>query len=150
MPAGAVVRLAVGSANRDERVFSEPDRFRPDRPDLHRGKELRSAQISGGRSGHLSFGAGAHFCIGYELARVESIALSRALLSRLKALHFADLQQVGQGAYAVVYKVRRMEGGARGGGERRGAHAIRSNRRFFFSIRRPDKANQRTPPPPFP
>lgn len=83
VPKGSVIRLAVGSANRDERVFSDPDRFWPDRPDLHRGKELRSAQMSDGRAGHLSFGAGAHFCIGYELARVESIAVSRALLARL-------------------------------------------------------------------
>lgn len=83
IPANAVIRLAVGSANRDERVFSEPDRFWPDRPDLHRGKELRSAQMTDGRAGHLAFGAGAHFCIGYEFARIESIAISRALLARL-------------------------------------------------------------------
>ena len=84
IPAGSVVRLNVGSANRDDRVFIEPDRFWPDRPDLHRGRELRSAQRSEeGRTGHLAFGAGAHFCIGYELARFETIAVSRALLERL-------------------------------------------------------------------
>lgn len=84
IPVGSVVRLAVGSANRDERVFTDPDRFWPDRPDLHRGRELRSAQLGqDGEAGHLAFGAGAHFCIGYELARLETIAVSRALLKRL-------------------------------------------------------------------
>lgn len=84
IPAGSVVRLNVGSANRDERVFADPDRFWPDRPDLHRGRELRSAQLGeDGRSGHLAFGAGAHFCIGYELARFETIAVSRSLLEHL-------------------------------------------------------------------
>jgi cytochrome P450 len=83
IPAGSVVRLAVGSANRDERVFVEPERFWPDRPDLHLGKELRGAPTIDGRSGHLAFGAGAHFCIGYELARYETLAASRVLLDRL-------------------------------------------------------------------
>lgn len=32
---------------------------------------------------------------------------ARALLSRLKTLHFDDLEEVGKGSYAVVYKVRR-------------------------------------------
>ncbi len=83
IPPSAVVRLAVGSGNRDERVFREPDRFWPDRPDLHRGKELRGAPTIDGRGAHLAFGAGAHFCIGYELARFETLAVSRALLDRL-------------------------------------------------------------------
>jgi len=41
---------------------------------------------------------------------------ARALLSRLKALHFSDLVEVGKGSYAVVYKVRERAGsGWRGG-----------------------------------
>ena len=31
---------------------------------------------------------------------------AKALLSRLKTLHFDDLEEVGKGSYAVVYKVR--------------------------------------------
>jgi cytochrome P450 len=83
IPAGSVLRLAVGSANRDERVFADPDRFWPDRPDLHRGKELRAAPSGDGWASHIAFGAGAHFCIGYELARMETVAASRSLLARL-------------------------------------------------------------------
>jgi hypothetical protein len=52
---GERVVLLVGAANRDERVFPEPDRF-----DL-----LRDTSSS------LSFGQGVHFCLGASLARLE-------------------------------------------------------------------------------
>ncbi|RIL03062.1 MAG: cytochrome P450 [Proteobacteria bacterium] len=54
--AGDKVVLLVGSANRDERVFPEPDRY-----DL-----LRDTSAS------LSFGQGVHFCLGASLARLEA------------------------------------------------------------------------------
>jgi hypothetical protein len=56
MKRGQKVLLLIGSANRDERVFPEPDRF-----DLHRDT-----------SQHLSFGRGTHFCLGAALARLET------------------------------------------------------------------------------
>jgi cytochrome P450 len=49
LPAGAVMRLATASANLDERVFTDPNRFWPDRPDLRLGKELRSGATVDGR-----------------------------------------------------------------------------------------------------
>jgi len=55
VPAGSKVLLLTGSAGRDERVFPNPDRF-----DVRR--EPRP---------HLTFGHGAHFCIGAALARLE-------------------------------------------------------------------------------
>ncbi|GGO77459.1 cytochrome P450 [Nocardioides deserti] len=58
-PAGSKLLLLLGSANRDERVFSEPTVF-----DLHRDKAELS-QI-------LSFGGGRHFCLGANLARLEA------------------------------------------------------------------------------
>jgi cytochrome P450 len=61
---GQKVLLLIGSANRDERVFPEPDRF-----DLHRDT-----------SQHLSFGRGTHFCLGAALARLEArVALEEVL-----------------------------------------------------------------------
>ena len=54
--AGERVALLIGSANRDERVWEDPERF-----DLH-----RSTNAS------LSFGQGAHFCLGAALARLEA------------------------------------------------------------------------------
>jgi cytochrome P450 len=56
LPAGSVVALLLGSANRDERVFDAPDRFDPER-------DTRA---------HLGFGFGPHFCLGSALARLEA------------------------------------------------------------------------------
>src|SRR3954453_13629245 len=64
IPAGARVQLVWGSANRDEREFAAPDELRFDREP--------------GR--HLSFGHGAHFCLGANLARLEARAAFLAFL----------------------------------------------------------------------
>ena len=64
IPTGSRVLLLTGSAGRDERVFADPDRF-----DVHRPVTR-----------HLSFGHGAHFCIGAALARLEgTIAIEETL-----------------------------------------------------------------------
>jgi len=64
-PAGSVMILLHGAANRDERMFAEPDRF-----DIHRAN---------GKS-HLAFGHGIHFCLGAHLARLEArVALEEVL-----------------------------------------------------------------------
>jgi cytochrome P450 len=58
IPAGDRVVLLVGSANRDPRVFRDPDRY-----DLSRPEPL--PQLA-------SFGFGRHFCMGASLARLEA------------------------------------------------------------------------------
>jgi cytochrome P450 len=64
IPQGSKVILLNGAANRDERHFADPERF-----DVRRTIDR-----------HLSFGYGAHFCIGAALARLESrIALQETL-----------------------------------------------------------------------
>lgn len=65
IPEGDVVLALIASANRDERHYTEPDRF-----DLHRGQP------------GLSFGYGVHYCIGALLARMEARCGLEALLSR--------------------------------------------------------------------
>lgn len=56
MEAGQRVYLFVGAANRDHRVFEDPDRF-----DIHRGNARK----------HVNFGFGIHLCLGARLARME-------------------------------------------------------------------------------
>jgi len=65
--AGDRVLLLVGAANRDERVFADPDRF-----DIGRD----TAQ-------HLAFGKGTHFCLGASLARLETRIALEAVMTHL-------------------------------------------------------------------
>jgi cytochrome P450 len=74
IPAGDRVLLLVGSANRDERAFDQPDRY-----DLAR---FAPPERGGpGEPGQLaSFGFGRHFCLGASLARLEArVALEEAV-----------------------------------------------------------------------
>lgn len=67
IPKGATVVPLLGSANRDERQFPEPDRF-----DVER--RPRS---------HLAFGFGHHFCLGSSLARLEARGALEVLVPEL-------------------------------------------------------------------
>jgi pulcherriminic acid synthase len=84
IPTGARVRVCVASANSDETVFGGPRRFDLHRPDLWLRLEKRmGTHGDDGRTGHLGFGIGKHFCLGYELARTESVMGSRRLLEAM-------------------------------------------------------------------
>lgn len=67
IPAGSSVTACLGSANRDERRYADPDRF-----DLSREGPP-----------HLAFGGGQHFCLGAHLGRLETSVAMRAILDRL-------------------------------------------------------------------
>ncbi len=71
---GDWVLLSYQSANRDERVFTDPFTFDVTRPDADR---------------HLGFGFGRHYCLGAHLARLEIRAIFRELLSRLDTIELA-------------------------------------------------------------
>lgn len=88
IPAGAYVHLSLYGANRDERVFRDPDRFDLFREDLHFGRELRSGYLQDGRASHVGFGLGAHFCVGYQLARAESVIGTRMLMQVIRNPRF--------------------------------------------------------------
>src|SRR6266480_1129160 len=65
--AGDKVLLCYASANRDEAVFADPDRF----------------DITRDPNPHISFGDGTHFCLGANLARLQTRVLLTELLTRL-------------------------------------------------------------------
>ncbi|MGW5437206.1 cytochrome P450 [Nocardia asteroides] len=67
LPAGSHLLLLWGAANRDPAMFDDPDTVNLAR---RRGR------------GHAAFGAGAHFCIGSALARLEATAALTLLLDR--------------------------------------------------------------------
>lgn len=65
--AGEMLFVCLGSANRDETQYADPDRF-----DMHRRAE-----------DHVAFGFGPHFCAGSHLARMEASVALNALFDRL-------------------------------------------------------------------
>jgi cytochrome P450 len=75
LPRGAKVALLFGSANRDPRVFLEPDAF-----DVNRANAAE----------HIGFGGGIHVCIGAPLARIELDAALSALVERAPGLALAE------------------------------------------------------------
>jgi cytochrome P450 len=66
VPEGSVMLLLNGAANRDERHWTDPDRF-----DVHRDEGT-----------HLAFGYGLHFCLGAALARLEGRVALEEILRR--------------------------------------------------------------------
>jgi cytochrome P450 len=98
--AGSTMLLLNGSANRDERHWSDPDRFDVRRDD----------------GPHLSFGYGLHFCLGAALARLEGRVALEEILRRwpawevdLDAGKMAHTASVRGWGYLPVHPRRRSE-----------------------------------------
>jgi cytochrome P450 len=89
LEAGSRLLLLWGAANRDPRHFDDPAEFRLDRAEA---------------KGHISFGKGAHFCIGAALARLEARIVIEQLLDRTSAI-----DAVGVGRWLPSLLVRRLE-----------------------------------------
>ncbi|OBF25872.1 cytochrome [Mycobacterium sp. ACS1612] len=73
IPKGAVIDVAIGSANRDERRWERSEEF-----DIFRK-----------RLPHISFAAGEHTCMGLHLARMETRVALEGLLTRLSDIRLA-------------------------------------------------------------
>jgi cytochrome P450 len=74
VPKGVSLVCAIGSANRDESRYTDPDQW-----DLDRDEPP-----------HIAFGTGRHQCLGMHLARMELRIGLGALLDRLTGLRLAD------------------------------------------------------------
>ncbi|ORB84224.1 cytochrome [Mycobacterium kansasii] len=79
IPEGDVVLLLLGSAHRDERVFDWPDEYLI-------GREIGSRL--------LSFGSGAHFCLGAHLARMEARVALTELFKRIRGYEVDEANAV--------------------------------------------------------
>jgi cytochrome P450 PksS len=73
IPRGALVLVAIVSANADERRFPEPERL----------------DVARGENRHLSFGLGSHYCLGAPLARLEGRIAIEGLIHRFPNLRLA-------------------------------------------------------------
>jgi cytochrome P450 len=91
IPRGTTMVCSMAAANRDERVFDDPEEMDLSRSPNH----------------HLSFGAGPHSCLGQALARTELRTVLEVLLRRLPTLELAVAPE----------ELRRIEGLAVGGVE---------------------------------
>ncbi|KAA1250932.1 cytochrome P450 [Mycobacterium simiae] len=89
LPADSHLLLLWGAANRDPAQFETPGAFRLDRA---RG------------NGHISFGKGAHFCVGAALARLEARIVLRLLVDRTSIIEATDV-----GRWLPSILVRRLE-----------------------------------------
>ena len=85
--AGDTVGLFYPSANRDEAVFDDPYRF----------------DITRSVNPHLTFGFGAHFCLGTNLARAELIASLEALQPHLPRLELCGTPTRLQQSHVIGY-----------------------------------------------
>ena len=74
IPEGDKLLLLYPSANRDEDVFEEPQRF----------------DVTRSPNDHIAFGFGTHFCLGNQLARLELRVMLERLLDRMPDIHRDD------------------------------------------------------------
>ncbi|MGW7257656.1 cytochrome P450 family protein [Streptomyces sp. NPDC054834] len=77
IPKGALVQIALSSANRDPRKFDAPDEFDVMRP-------------GNAQDAHLGFGHGNHYCLGAPLARLETQLALTGLFDRFPRMTPAD------------------------------------------------------------
>jgi cytochrome P450 len=92
IPAGALVHVVLGSANRDPRKFPDPDGFDLDREN---------------KEDHMAFGGGPHFCPGSAIGRLFVGKAFRALYPHLDRLSLdpddPPRLRTRQGSYGIAH-----------------------------------------------
>jgi cytochrome P450 len=73
MPAGTVITIGIGAANRDPAVFADPDRL----------------DVGRAPNAHLAFGTGVHTCAGLAVARLEGRVAIQRFLARFPGYRLA-------------------------------------------------------------
>jgi cytochrome P450 len=89
IPAGTVLMLCLGAANRDPRKFDDPHEFQLDR------KNVRE---------HIAFGRGIHTCAGAPLARVEGRITVHRLLERMRDISISESAHGSVGRRRYFYE----------------------------------------------
>jgi cytochrome P450 len=89
---GQMVLMLYQSANRDERVFDDPDQFRIDRDP----------------NPHVGFGIGTHYCLGANLARAEIRVVFEELFARLPDIRVPEGHEVERGDSSLVLAIQRL------------------------------------------
>jgi len=80
IPSGQGIIVWLGSANHDESVFPDPEKF-----DISRVPHAHS---------HVGFGHGIHFCLGAPLARLEARVALKIILERLQNLELDESKDI--------------------------------------------------------
>jgi len=93
IPAGAILHVRYGAANRDPGAFTDPDTF-----DVTREHVMR----------HMSFGQGPHACVGAPLARQELITAFERLLARLDDLRLDPDREVERNPGLLFYSFKSL------------------------------------------
>jgi cytochrome P450 len=93
IPAGSILHVRYGAANRDGEAFAAPEEF-----DVTREHVMR----------HMSFGQGPHACVGAPLARQEMVTAFERLLARLDDLHLDPGREVERNPGLLFYSFKAM------------------------------------------
>jgi len=89
LPEGARLMVMYGCGNRDESVFADPEKFQIQRND---------------ERNHIAFGAGPHYCVGANLARLESQIAMDHLLRRLQNIRLAPDKNDFKHQYNFIFR----------------------------------------------
>jgi cytochrome P450 len=80
IPSDAQIGMCMGSANRDESRWTDPNTFDIRRP----------------RQAHIAFAGGIHMCLGMHLARLETRVMLNSLFDRVRDLAFVPDDATGE------------------------------------------------------
>ena len=92
IPAGASLVAWIGSANHDEKQFTDPERL----------------MIERSPNRHLAFGQGIHYCLGAPLARLEARLALEEMLRRFTAVERANNDPLSRLPSLIVYGLKSL------------------------------------------